>query len=78
MESLEIDDEDSFFDSLFAYYQQRDFFSKLPFNYGGVISLDRDYLWIRVWTSKYTRTFNLDNKIRTIPIRTLIIINQSG
>ena len=46
-------------------YQKRDFFSKLPFNYGGVITLDRDYYG---FGSKYTRTFNLDNKIRIYPI----------
>ena len=65
-------DEDSFFDSYF-FYQKRDFFSKLPFNYGGVISLDRDYYG---FGSKYTRTFNLDNKIRTIVLG-LDYLNQS-
>ena len=50
--------ENSFFDSYF-FYQQRDFYSKLPFNYGGIISIDRDYYG---FGTKFTRNKNFENR----------------
>jgi iron complex outermembrane receptor protein len=51
----------SFFDSYF-FYQHRDFYSKLPFNFGGVISIDRNYFGLG---TKFTRNKNLDNRNNT-------------
>ena len=50
--------EHSFFDSYF-FYQKRDFYSKLPFNFGGVIEIDRDYYG---FGTKFTRNKNFDNR----------------
>ena len=50
--------ENSFFDSYF-FYQKRDFYSKLPFNYGGIISIDRDYYG---FGTKFTRNKNFENR----------------
>ena len=64
--------ENSFFDSYF-FYQKRDFFTKLPFNFGGVISLDRDYYGLG---TKYTKRYALDNRNRTLVLG-LDYLNQS-
>jgi len=64
--------ENSFFDSYF-FYQKRDFFTKLPFNFGGVISLDRDYYG---FGTKYTKRYALDNRSRTLVLG-LDYLNQS-
>ncbi len=53
--------DNSFFDSYF-FYQQRDFYSKLPFNYGGIISIDRNYYGLG---TKFTRNKNLKNRNNT-------------
>ena len=53
--------DNSFFDSYF-FYQHRDFYSKLPFNFGGVISIDRNYFGLG---TKFTRNKNLDNRNNT-------------
>ena len=53
--------DNSFFDSYF-FYQQRDFFSKLPFNFGGIISIDRNYYGLG---TKFTRNKTLDNRNNT-------------
>ena len=53
--------DNSFFDSYF-FYQQRDFFSKLPFNFGGIISIDRNYYGLG---TKFTRNKNLENRNNT-------------
>ncbi len=50
--------ENSFFDS-YLFYQKRDFYSKLPFNFGGVIEIDRDYYG---FGTKFTRNKNFDNR----------------
>jgi iron complex outermembrane receptor protein len=54
--------ENSFFDSYF-FYQKRDFFTKLPFNFGGIISLDRDYYGLG---TRYTKKHYLDNRNKTL------------
>jgi len=59
-----LNDNNSFVDSYF-FYQKRDFNSKLPFNYGGIIFLERDYYGIG---TKYSKTFFSDNKSRTITL----------
>jgi len=64
--------ENSFFDSYF-FYQKRDFFTKLPFNFGGIISLDRDYYGLG---TKYTKRYALDNRSRTLVLG-LDYLNQS-
>jgi len=64
--------ENSFFDSYF-FYQKRDFFTKLPFNFGGIISLDRDYYGLG---TKYTKKYYLDNRNRTLVLG-LDYLNQS-
>jgi iron complex outermembrane receptor protein len=64
--------ENSFFDSYF-FYQKRDFFSKLPFNFGGIISLDRDYYGLG---TKYTKKYYLDNRKKTLVLG-LDYLNQS-
>ena len=64
--------ENSFFDSYF-FYQKRDFFTKLPFNFGGIISLDRDYYGIG---TKYTKKYYLDNRTKTLVLG-LDYLNQS-
>ena len=53
--------DNSFFDSYF-FYQKRDFYSKLPFNYGGIISIDRDYYG---FGTKFTRNKNFENRNNT-------------
>ena len=53
--------DNSFFDSYF-FYQQRDFYSKLPFNFGGIISIDRNYYGLG---TKFTRNKNLENRNNT-------------
>ncbi len=50
--------EDSFFDSYF-FYQKRDFYSKLPFNFGGVIEIDRNYYG---FGTKFTKNKNFKNR----------------
>jgi len=62
----------SFFDSYF-FYQKRDFFTKLPFNFGGIISLDRDYYGLG---TKYTKKHFHDNRNRTLVLG-LDYLNQS-
>ncbi|MDA8547584.1 TonB-dependent receptor [Flavobacteriaceae bacterium] len=64
--------ENSFFDSYF-FYQKRDFFTKLPFNFGGIISLDRDYYG---FGTKYTKKYYLDNRKKTLVLG-LDYLNQS-
>ena len=64
--------ENSFFDSYF-FYQKRDFFTKLPFNFGGIISLDRDYYGLG---TKYTKKDYLDNRKKTLVLG-LDYLNQS-
>ena len=64
--------ENSFFDSYF-FYQKRDFFTKLPFNFGGIISLDRDYYGLG---TKYTKKHFHDNRNRTLVLG-LDYLNQS-
>ena len=64
--------ENSFFDSYF-FYQKRDFFTKLPFNFGGIISLDRDYYGLG---TKYTKKYFWDNRNRTLVLG-LDYLNQS-
>jgi iron complex outermembrane receptor protein len=54
--------DNSFFDSYF-FYQQRDFYSKLPFNFGGIISIDRNYYGLG---TKFTRNKNLENRNNTL------------
>tara|TARA_B100000575_G_scaffold223629_1_gene184086 strand:- start:2562 stop:4568 length:2007 start_codon:yes stop_codon:yes gene_type:complete len=46
----------------YVFYQKRDFYSKLPFNFGGIISIDRDYYGLG---SKYTKNKNFENRKRT-------------
>ena len=64
--------ENSFFDSYF-FYQKRDFFLYFPFNFGGSISLDRDYYGLG---TKYTKRYALDNRNRTLVLG-LDYLNQS-
>ena len=64
--------ENSFFDSYF-FYQKRDFFTKLPFNFGGIILLDRDYYG---FGTKYTKKYYRDNRNRTLVLG-LDYLNQS-
>jgi iron complex outermembrane receptor protein len=64
--------ENTFFDSYF-FYQKRDFFTKLPFNFGGIISLDRNYYGLG---TKYTKKYYLDNRNKTL-ILGLDYLNQS-
>lgn len=59
-----LNDDNSSFDSYF-FYQKRDFNSKLPFNYGGIIFLERDYYGIG---TKYSKQYFSDNKSRTITL----------
>ena len=59
-----LNEDNSFVDSYF-FYQKRDFNSKLPFNYGGIIFLERDYYGIG---TKYSKTFFSDNKSRTVTL----------
>ena len=64
--------ENSFFDSYF-FYQKRDFFTKLPFNFGGIISLERDYYG---FGTKYTKKYYQENRDRTLVLG-LDYLNQS-
>ena len=64
--------ENSFFDSYF-FYQKRDFFTKLPFNFGGIISLERDYYG---FGTKYTKKYYQENRNRTLVLG-LDYLNQS-
>ena len=57
-------DDNSSIESYF-FYQKRDFNSKLPFNYGGIIFLERDYYGLG---TKYSKQFFSDNKSRTITL----------
>ena len=59
-----LNDDNSSIDSYF-FYQKRDFNSKLPFNYGGIIFLERDYFGLG---TKYSKQFFSDNKSRTITL----------
>ena len=59
-----LNDDNSSIDSYF-FYQKRDFNSKLPFNYGGIIFLERDYYGLG---TKYSKQFFSDNKSRTITL----------
>ena len=59
-----LNDDNSTFESYF-FYQKRDFNSKLPFNYGGIIFLERDYYGLG---SKYSKQFFSNNRSRTITI----------
>jgi iron complex outermembrane receptor protein len=59
-----LNDDNSSFDSYF-FYQKRDFNSKLPFNYEGIIFLERDYYGIG---TKYSKQYFSDNKSRTITL----------
>ena len=54
--------ENSYLDSYF-FYQNRDFLSKLPFNYGGIITLDRNYYGLG---TKYTKNSSFENRKRTL------------
>ncbi len=64
--------ENTFFES-YLFYQKRDFFTKLPFNFGGIISLDRDYYGLG---TKYTKKYYLDNRKKTLVLG-LDYLNQS-
>ena len=64
--------ENSFFDTYF-FYQKRDFNSKLPFNFGGIISLERDYYGLG---TKYSKFKKYDNRTRTSVIG-IDYLNQS-
>ncbi len=64
--------ENTFFDSYF-FYQKRDFFTKLPFNFGGIISLDRNYYGLG---TKHTKKYYLDNRNKTLVLG-LDYLNQS-
>jgi iron complex outermembrane receptor protein len=57
-------DDNSSIESYF-FYQKRDFNSKLPFNFGGIILLERDYYGLG---TKYSKQFFSDNKFRTITL----------
>ena len=46
-----LNDDNSSIESYF-FYQKRDFNSKLPFNYGGIIFLERDYYGLGTKYSK--------------------------
>jgi len=59
-----LNDDNSSIDSYF-FYQKRDFNSKLPFNYGGIIFLERDYYGLG---TKYSKQFFSNNKSRTITL----------
>ena len=59
-----LNDDNSSMESYF-FYQKRDFNSKLPFNYGGIILLERDYYGLG---TKYSKQFFSDNKSRTITL----------
>ena len=59
-----LNDDNSSIDSYF-FYQKRDFNSKLPFNYGGIIFLERDYYGIG---TKYSKQYFSDNKSKTITL----------
>ena len=59
-----LNDDNSSIDSYF-FYQKRDFNSELPFNYGGIIFLERDYYGIG---TKYSKQYFSDNKSRTITL----------
>ena len=59
-----LNDDNSSIESYF-FYQKRDFNSKLPFNYGGIILLERDYYGLG---TKYSKQFFSDNKSRTITL----------
>ena len=54
--------ENSYFDSYF-FYQNRDFLSKLPFNFGGIISLERNYYGLG---TKFTKNINYENRNKTL------------
>jgi iron complex outermembrane receptor protein len=54
--------ENLYFDSYF-FYQNRDFLSKLPFNYGGIIILDRNYYGLG---TKLTKKSSFENRKRTL------------
>ena len=54
--------ENSYFDSYF-FYQNRDFLSKLPFNFGGIISLERNYFGVG---TKFSQNINHENRNRTL------------
>ena len=64
--------ENSFVDSYF-FYQNRDFLSKLPFNYGGIITLDRNYYGLG---TKYTKNSSFENRKRTLVLG-IDYLNQS-
>ena len=59
-----LNDDNSSIDSYF-FYQKRDFNSKLPFNYGGIIFLERDYYGIG---TKYSKQYFSDNRSRTVTL----------
>jgi len=59
-----LNEDNSSFDSYF-FYQKRDFNSKLPFNYGGIIFLERDFYG---FGTKYSKQYFSDNKSRTITL----------
>jgi iron complex outermembrane receptor protein len=54
--------ENLYVDSYF-FYQNRDFLSKLPFNYGGIINLDRNYYGLG---TKITKKSSFENRQRTL------------
>jgi iron complex outermembrane receptor protein len=54
--------ENLYVDSYF-FYQNRDFLSKLPFNYGGIITLDRNYYGLG---TKITKKSSFENRQRTL------------
>jgi len=54
--------ENTYFDSYF-FYQNRDFLSKLPFNFGGIITLDRNYYGLG---TKLTKKSSFENRKRTL------------
>jgi iron complex outermembrane receptor protein len=54
--------ENIYLDSYF-FYQNRDFLSKLPFNFGGIITLDRNYYGLG---TKLTKKSSFENRKRTL------------
>jgi len=54
--------ENLYVDSYF-FYQNRDFLSKLPFNYGGIITLDRNYYGLG---TKIIKKSSFENRKRTL------------
>ena len=59
-------DDNSSIESYF-FYQKRDFNSKLPFNYGGIIFLERHYGLGTKYSKQFFQTRNLGLLLRNRP-----------